>query len=440
MHRSCAFVSRLAQSLTVAVLIAYGIGPVSIARAGHAAAPTASVFYPASAAAYDAWKSTTSTARPAKTIAFPQNTTTIAFYYEYDGASPKVTTFQVAVYDTSGKIYAHDEKFAAVYANGMSMRKLVPDRAGSYAGGTYSAVLWINGHTALRTSFRVASASGAQPTSTPTPGPEAPWLAEINRYRTAAGLAPVIDQPKWDLGLQHHLRYLAKTPARYRTGDYKTPHSENPSSPYYTRDGESEAESNLASDYMHYTDVQLIDVWLTSPFHADPMLDPRLREVAFAYDPTTGYAGLDVISGYDYAMNRTTVPVLFPAPGMTTNLTHEIGTETPDPLVTCHWTGKKVGLPLIARLPQHPSHALKAEFTGPSGFRESTANGSLCIVDGSTYLVSDGYSQASMRQYLKNESLVILIPETPLVPGTFHMRIIQPGQADVQWSFHVGAS
>ncbi len=58
----------------------------------------------------------------------------------------------------------------------------------------------------------VTPAHATQTRSTPA------WLAEINRYRQAAGLSPVVDQPTWDIGLQHHLHYLALTPKRYVTG------------------------------------------------------------------------------------------------------------------------------------------------------------------------------------------------------------------------------
>src|SRR5206468_8913514 len=34
------------------------------------------------------------------------------------------------------------------------------------------------------------------------------WLATINRYRTAAGLAAVSDHPAWDVGLEHHPHLL----------------------------------------------------------------------------------------------------------------------------------------------------------------------------------------------------------------------------------------
>ena len=67
------------------------------------------------------------------------------------------------------------------------------------------------------------------------------WLTTINRYRAAAGVAAVRDQPAWDVGLEHHLTYLNSPPLQYLTGQYQSHHTENPASPYYSVAGSAEA-------------------------------------------------------------------------------------------------------------------------------------------------------------------------------------------------------
>ncbi len=418
------FTRRASSLVLIALLVFCGMLSNTAAAAAPDAAPTAHVFYTATVDAYKSWVASTTTTPPAQTAMFPPGTTLVAFYFAYANATVNATKFQLAVYDASGKLYAYDARFTGRYVNGMFMKKLAPHRGTTYAAGSYSARLFIQDREALRTTFTVAA-------------PEPAWLAEINRYRRAAGVAPLTNQPAWNLGLQHHIRYLANTPARYRTGDYASPHTENPASPYYTKDGEAVEDSNLVSDYVKYTDVYVIDVWLTAPFHGQVMLDPRLRSVAFAYDPAAGIGGLDVWDGYDFALSRTTKPIFLPAPGMTTNLTHMLSTEAPDPLLTCGWQDRKAGLPLIVRLAQPPSQSLRASISGSSGLRESSGSGTFCVVDDTTFKAADAAEQTANRRDMRNEKLVFLIPAQPLTGGTYTVRISQPGQAELQWSFQV---
>ncbi|MHB1638534.1 MAG: CAP domain-containing protein [Candidatus Dormibacteria bacterium] len=270
------------------------------------------------------------------------------------------------------------------------------------------------------------------------------WLTEINLYRQAGGLAPVVDQAAWDVGIQAHLNYLADTPPSYFTGEYASLHTENPASPYYTSAGAQEAAaSDLFTGAMGYTPLQYIDGWLAAPFHAVGILRPNLTAVAFAYDPATGDAGLDVISGLNYTLAAPTVPTLFPGSGMTTDLTSFQG-ESPTPLQTCGWSvgagsygvpAPPPGLPLIALLTQPPSPGLSAELTASDGSSQSSAGGTLCIVDENTYYSSDPIYGPTGLQILQGNNVVVLIPKTPLTWARYTVTITQPGQTDITWSF-----
>ncbi len=187
------------------------------------------------------------------------------------------------------------------------------------------------------------------------------WLTQINVYRAAAGLNTVTDQPSWTTGLQHHLTYLANTPPQYRTGQYQSAHTENPASPYYTSDGATEGgRSDLFQGAVGWNPVDFINGWLPAPFHAIGMLRSQLTQVAFASDPYTGDAGLDVLGGLDSSRTAATAPILFPGPGMTTDLTQFAG-ESPNPLESCGpQFSQQPGLPLIALLPADPSATLTA--------------------------------------------------------------------------------
>jgi hypothetical protein len=264
------------------------------------------------------------------------------------------------------------------------------------------------------------------------------WLAEMNKYRSASGLGSVKNNAAWESGLQHHLYYLSHTPSTYMTGQYQSLHTENPASPYYTADGAQEGgRSNL---FMGggATPLGYVDAWLASPFHAIGMLRPGLSQVAFASN--YGYTALDVLGGYQYQARST--PVLFPGPGMTTNLRTYSGSESPNPLESCGWTGgpgfPAYGLPLIAMLPSAPAAGIVASVSGPGGVVQSTSNGQLCVVDEHTYRSSDtvyGPTGASILQ--GSDHPVVLIARNPYRTGTYAVSINQPAVAPITWSFAV---
>ena len=236
-----------------------------------------------------------------------------------------------------------------------------------------------------------SSAIGSGVATTAPAADSTDWLGEINRYRQAAGLSPVTDQPDWDAGILAHLKYVAGTPKSYLTGQYASLHTENPASPSYTRSGALEASrSDLFFDSSGLTPVAFIDGWLSAPFHAIGMLRARLTQVAFAASPNGSAAGLDVIGGLGDAPSPV-APIVFPGNGMTTNLTTYTGGESPDPLQTCGWSaaGASYGLPLIALLPSAPKDGLTAQVVGSDGSVLSTANGQLCVVDELTYQSTD---------------------------------------------------
>jgi hypothetical protein len=81
----------------------------------------------------------------------------------------------------------------------------------------------------------------------------------------------------------------------------------------------------------------------TAPFHAIGMLRSQPQAVAFAANFNSGYAGLDVLRGLEFSASKI-APVLFPGPGMTTNLFRVSGGEFPDPLQTCGWNDGTAGL------------------------------------------------------------------------------------------------
>jgi hypothetical protein len=283
----------------------------------------------------------------------------------------------------------------------------------------------MQGPVAASTGIATPSATGNQ------------WLAEINTYRLAAGLNPVVEEPSWSAALMKHLKYMIYSPPQYAVGQYASAHTENPASPYYTPEGDQAGRSsNLAWGYGG-TPVDAIDIWLTGPFHSIGILRPQLTKVAFAQYPGSTYVGLNVISGYDSSVPTPSNPTLFPGPGITTDLTQFTNGEVPDPEETCGWSqaGPQRGLALIAMLPNTPVVGLTATLVGESGPDFTTANGSLCVIDENTYHSSDPVYGEDGGLILQGDHAVLLMANAPLTYGRYDVVIKQPTRPDIAWSF-----
>jgi hypothetical protein len=165
------------------------------------------------------------------------------------------------------------------------------------------------------------------------------------------------------------------------------------------------------------------------------MLRTQLSQVELGFDPASDLAGLDVIQGFNFSSPAATAPILFPGPGVTTDLL-EFGGEQPTPLETCGWQNlTQVGLPLIAMLPQDPAPGLTATVAVPGGRTESSATSDLCVVDDHTYASSDPTYGADGLDILQGDHAVLLIPRYALTNGPVSVTIQQPQQSDIAWSF-----
>jgi Cysteine-rich secretory protein family len=262
------------------------------------------------------------------------------------------------------------------------------------------------------------------------------WLGELNYYRRAAGLAGVADHAALAPGIRDHLRYLAQTPRNYLAGKYQDAHTENPASPYYSAAGaRAAATSELFEGAKGYSPRDFIDGWLSAPFHASDILQPRLERVAFAYSAASGDAGLDIVATGRSA-RPAPAPVLFPGRGAVTNLALYKGDE-PNPLDSCPhpaaWAD--AGLPLVVMLPAPASTSLAAQLHGPGGRDESSANGGLCIVDSHTYKSPGPIGGTSGADILRSDHAVFLIPRRALLPGQYHAVVSEPGRPVISWTF-----
>jgi uncharacterized protein YkwD len=138
------------------------------------------------------------------------------------------------------------------------------------------------------------------PTATPTatPNPDPAWLVYLNQFRDAAGLHPLSENAGWSEGSWQHGRYMVKN-------DVIT-HSQNPSNPWYSLEGHLAGQNGnvFVSDSLNTADASAINFWMTAPFHALPIIHPRLYTVGYgSYRENIGTwkmgATLDVRRGRD---------------------------------------------------------------------------------------------------------------------------------------------
>jgi hypothetical protein len=285
-------------------------------------------------------------------------------------------------------------------------------------------------HT-LRTSvglFGVALAVvGLSPSQAPAQA-EPEWLTTVNAYRAASGVAPIVNDPVLQAGVDKHVQYLAATASLV--------HDEDPSHPLYTAEGALAAKQSLLGGWQgaDRTDREIIEDWMAAPFHAVHLLEPRLQRGAYTSTRRPGgeltVAGVvNIIGGIG---KKVTVkePILFPGRGSTIPMTSFLS-EVPNPLTSCPGYVAPAGLPILATFPTAPSAAIAT-------FSQGGKTLDACVIDRG-YVNPDAGAQATGRQLLTQKNLVMIIPRSPLTAGTTYDVSVDAGTAGkVSWSFNVG--
>ncbi len=263
---------------------------------------------------------------------------------------------------------------------------------------------------------------------------QAGWLDYVNYYRAMARLPPVTENTSWSYGNTLHARYMVKNDI--------VEHAEDPGNPWYTPEGLAAAQSsNLVGHYDANTpDEWAIDMWMQGPFHAIGVIDPRLLQAGYgSYREADGGlqmgAGLDVIRGLGRLPTSLAFPVQWPADGAIVSLTAHRG-EYPDPLTSCPGYSSPSGLPIILQL--GPGDRTPS-VTG-SAFLQGSTPLPHCVFDEVSYVNSDPAQQALGRVILDSRDAVVVIPRSPLTPGTRYTVSITANGETYTWSFTVSSS
>jgi hypothetical protein len=188
-------------------------------------------------------------------------------------------------------------------------------------------------------------------------------------------------------------------------------------------------------------DEYAIDLWLSGPFHALGILDPRLEQTGFnsyrEYDGGWQMAAvLDVLRGRTGSPPPGTYPVMWPGRNATLTLTTYGGNENPDPLTSCPGYSVPTGQPVYLIL---GSGGVTPSVTGHSFMRGGTP-ADHCIFDQTNYSNPYPGYQSFARSVLNSRDAVVLIPREPLVPGENYRVSITVNNQTYAWEFNVAES
>ncbi|HVU79457.1 MAG TPA: hypothetical protein VHC67_17920 [Gaiellaceae bacterium] len=245
-------------------------------------------------------------------------------------------------------------------------------------------------------------------------------LAWFNAQRAANGIpAGIVENGEWSADCDKHVAYLEQV------GNGLT-HEEDPSSPYYTDDGEWGGTHSVLATGTWRADA---NPWETAPIHLAQMMSPQLAEMGVA--DRDGYVCATTWPGMDRPLPDTTSVVTYPGDG-TTIYPSETAAEspfTPEDIVGLKGeTGTNLYVyewgPVLGDYAAAARTGIaSASLTGPDGPVE------VKWVDGTT---------AQIGPYLPNAS-GILMPVKPLAGGATYTASVQFSDGTAHtWSFTTG--
>lgn len=270
-------------------------------------------------------------------------------------------------------------------------------------------------------------------------------LTYVNTYRALADLPAVTQDESWSQGDQLHSRYVVK--------NNELVHAEDPTNPWYTLDGDAAGQGSnvLAASDTAMQDASAVDKWMSGPFHAVNILDPRLQTIgfgsyreasanteqdinnspAFAEDSLQMAAALDTFRGLGDASDI--FPIFYPAQGKVLPITMYSGGETPDPLSACPGYAAPSGPPIIV---QFGSGFTSVNVTAHT-FQQNAINVEHCLYTETSYINPDPDQQSLGRSFLSSRDAVVIIPRAPLTPGASYTVSLAVNGQTYTWSFGV---
>jgi uncharacterized protein YkwD len=271
----------------------------------------------------------------------------------------------------------------------------------------------------------------ALPTATP-PGLTGPaWLRYLNQFRAQANLPPVAEDPALSEGSRLHSIYMVYTGQLW--------HDEDPTSQFYSAAGKKAAENgNIAANFLTAKEFDwAFNFWMSAPFHALPMLDPRLTTVGFGtHRDASGQvevaATLDIKTGRQEAVpTGVSFPIMFPADGKQTWILKFTLPEIPDGKSSCGGYGQTTGAPIYVLMgPGDQTPRVTDAALTMDGARLE-----VCVYDETTYFNPDPRYQEIGRRILNARDSIVILPRDPFVPDKTYTVSLTVNGATLTWSF-----
>jgi hypothetical protein len=235
-------------------------------------------------------------------------------------------------------------------------------------------------------------------------GPEI--VQRLSRQREANGIpAGLVERPDWSADCAKHNYYGAQT------GELR--HSEDPSSPFYSEEGNWAAENSVLASGSSWSQG---NPWEEAPIHLIQLLAPPLSEMGAAENENHNCA--TTWPGYQRPEPTTLIAYSYPGNGVAGVVPTERASESPSV------PGDEVGLPEGTATGRY----LLAYLSGvePSDAPDVTATAALSGSGGPVDLRVVDSTDEEIGGYMPQPS-AFLIPAQPLKPQTTY-------QADVKWS------
>ncbi len=263
---------------------------------------------------------------------------------------------------------------------------------------------------------------------------DAPWLEDMNRWRTRAGVDPVGE----NFGLSNagaaHACYLVKNgppePAAffaYENALGGAAHTEDPGNQFFTRAGsEAARRGDISWERDPNSDINSL---VEAPFHRLSILAPWVRVAGYGdCGRWPRRAATLVLRGSTPAgLSKT---IVFPPDGSSVAGVMR-GREWPNPLAACPGYSFPVGTPLTVQFGAFVRVSLKSySIEDATTGREVEA----CGFDSSTYPGTWG------RRVLLSYGALVVIPRAPLAPGHTYSASIGTQRHELKWTFEVEAN
>jgi hypothetical protein len=251
--------------------------------------------------------------------------------------------------------------------------------------------------------------------------PNAAFLQKLNRYRGIGGLAPVTEDPDFSSGAAKHSRYMVEND--------RFEHFEIPGLPFFSPEGNTAAKGHLYQSTGPISDTEPIDRWLSGPLHGLGLLNPLLSRVGYGVFSGMNRTGA-VIDHFQGVVPSVPpgfkFPFVFPKSGSRMPFDRFSGGESPDPLTTCPGYVLPTGPPVFFQFETSPSPYTHTATTQPLGGGPIQLLDT-CAFSGADYANPNPTDQTIGRGILSNQNAVIVIPKSPLQPGSRYRFLVGSG-------------